>query len=248
MDVMFASEPPTKVSSIIIACGWLLQVARDDAKVKDLIGNLLKFLNLDPLTVDTKWVNIYSFVVPNLLIFGKAQMAVFLLEQVVQIREQTLAEDNQDRLSSQHQLGRAYLDNGQVEKAVVLLELVFQIREQTLAEDDPDRLASLHTLARAYQANKQVEKALVLLEHVSQIGEHALAENHPQRLASQHNLATLFWDLGRREDALHLMRHVVGVQRKVLDEGHPKRKYSEEWLQDWEDEMNETKAAENREI
>ncbi|KAL9017496.1 MAG: hypothetical protein Q9185_005162 [Variospora sp. 1 TL-2023] len=290
MDVMFASEPPTKVSSIIIDCGWLLHEARDDAKVKDLIDNLLKFLNLDPLTVDTKWVDIYSLVAPNLQHLGKSQMAVFLQEQVVQIREQTQAEDNPDRLSSQHQLGRAYLENGQVEKAVVLLELVVQseeqilaendpdrlisqhelataylqsgqvekavvllelvvqFSEQTLAEDNPNRLASQHELARAYQANGQAEKALVLLEHVVQIDNQTLSENHPQRLTSQHYLATVFWNHGRREDALHLIRHVVGVQRKVLDEGHPDRENSEGWLKDWEDEMNETKAAENREI
>ncbi|KAI4149286.1 MAG: hypothetical protein LQ341_001357 [Variospora aurantia] len=233
MDVMFASEPSTKVPSIIIACGWLLEQARDDAKVKDLMDNLLKFLNLDPLTIDARWVNIYRPIAQNLLHFGKAQMTVFLLEQVVQIREQTLAEYNSDRLASQNELAIAYLENRQVEKAALLLELVVQ-RRQTLAEDNPSRLASQRGLARVYQENGQVEKAAVLLEQVVQIEDHTLAENHPDRLSSQHNLAIMFWNLGRSKDALHLMRHVVELRRRVLDEGHPNRKYSEEWLKIWE--------------
>ncbi|KAI4143649.1 MAG: hypothetical protein LQ341_002861 [Variospora aurantia] len=290
MDVMFASKPQTKVSSIIETCARFLDRMRDDAKVKDLMDNLLAFLSLDPMTVDARWVNIYDLTARNLMDFGKAQKAVFILEQVVQIQEhtkaeddpillasqhqlasaylenrqvekaalllelvvrirmQTLAEDNPDRLASQHQLASAYLDSGQVEKAVVLLQLVVQIGEQTLAKDNPDRLASQHALASVYQANGQWQEAFHLLERVVQIEDKTLAENHPQRLVSQHNLAIMFWNLGRREEALHLMRHVVELRRRVLDEGHPKRKNSEECLKTWEDEMNETKAAENRKI
>src|SRR6266480_3266558 len=84
---------------------------------------------------------------------GQVKEAVSLLEQVVKIREQTLAEDHPDRLASQHALAIAYGANGQVKEAVSLLEQVVKIREQTLAEDHPDRLASQHALAIAYGAN-----------------------------------------------------------------------------------------------
>jgi hypothetical protein len=43
---------------------------------------------------------------------------VQLLEQVVKIRDTTLAEDHPHRLASQHELGRAYQANGQVKGAV----------------------------------------------------------------------------------------------------------------------------------
>ncbi|KAF7502469.1 hypothetical protein GJ744_005684 [Endocarpon pusillum] len=97
---------------------------------------------------------------------GQVKEAVSLLEQMIKIEEQTLAEDHPDRLASQHELARAYKANGQVKEAVSLLEQVVKIREQTLAEDHPDRLASQHELARAYKANGQVKEAVSLLEQV----------------------------------------------------------------------------------
>jgi hypothetical protein len=78
---------------------------------------------------------------------------VSLLEQVVTIQEQTLAEDHPHRLTSQHVLAGAYQANGQVKVAVSLLEQVITIRKQTLAKNHPSRLASQHVLAGVYQAN-----------------------------------------------------------------------------------------------
>ncbi|KAF7505310.1 hypothetical protein GJ744_001013 [Endocarpon pusillum] len=53
---------------------------------------------------------------------GQVKEALSLLEQVVKISEQTLAEDHPDRLASQHELARAYKANGQIKEAVSLLE------------------------------------------------------------------------------------------------------------------------------
>jgi ankyrin repeat protein len=47
--------------------------------------------------------------------------AVSLLEEVVKIREQSLAEDHPDRQAPQHAMARAYEANGQVKEAVSLL-------------------------------------------------------------------------------------------------------------------------------
>jgi hypothetical protein len=77
-------------------------------------------------------------------------VAVSLLKQMITIQEQTLVEDNPDRLASQHALVGAYQANGQVKKAVLLLKQVVKIREQTLAEDHPSRLTSQHALATIY--------------------------------------------------------------------------------------------------
>jgi tetratricopeptide (TPR) repeat protein len=78
---------------------------------------------------------------------GQVKEAVLLLEQIVTIKEQTLAEDHPNRLASQHELAGAYQANGEVKEAVSLLEQVVQIQEQTLTEDHPDRLTSQHELA-----------------------------------------------------------------------------------------------------
>jgi tetratricopeptide (TPR) repeat protein len=70
-----------------------------------------------------------------------------------------LAETHPDRLTSQHNLARAYQDNGQITEAIKLLDQVVKIEATTLAETHPDRLDSLHNLAMAYQDNGQVTEA-----------------------------------------------------------------------------------------
>ncbi|KAF2647497.1 hypothetical protein K491DRAFT_549286, partial [Lophiostoma macrostomum CBS 122681] len=76
--------------------------------------------------------------------------AVELLEHVVAVREQVLAEEHPDRLASQHELARAYQADGQVKQAVELLEHVVAVKEQTLRDDHPSRLVSVRALAALY--------------------------------------------------------------------------------------------------
>ncbi|KAI1670785.1 HET-domain-containing protein [Pyrenophora tritici-repentis] len=73
---------------------------------------------------------------------GQIEDAVRLLEHVVKVRDDTLAETHPSRLASQHALGVSYQANGQIEDAVRLLEHVVKVRDDTLAETHPDRLAS----------------------------------------------------------------------------------------------------------
>ncbi len=126
--------------------------------------------------------------------------AVKLLERVVAIRTEVLAEDHPSRLASQHELARAYQANGQVKEAVKLLEHVVAIKAEVLAEDHLDRLASQHALARAYQANGQVKEAIELLEHVVNIKQKIMAEDHPSRLASEELLIAFHYNVPWRSE------------------------------------------------
>ncbi|KAF2732281.1 hypothetical protein EJ04DRAFT_338925 [Polyplosphaeria fusca] len=69
---------------------------------------------------------------------GQVKEAVALLEGVVAIQAEVLAEDHPHRLASQHNLAGAYQANGQVKEAVALLEGVVAIQAEVLAEDHPD--------------------------------------------------------------------------------------------------------------
>ena len=89
------------------------------------------------------------------------------------------------RLTSQHNLARAYQANGQIKEAVKLLEAVVAIRTEVLAEDHPSRLASQHELARAYEANGQTKDAVNLLGYVVLLKKRAYKFDHPSRLASE---------------------------------------------------------------
>ncbi|PNP59218.1 hypothetical protein FNYG_15000 [Fusarium nygamai] len=120
-----------------------------------------------------------------LVVDGRVTEAVKLLENVVAIRETTLAENHPDRLASQHALAGAYRDNGRIEEAVELLEHVVAVEGTTLAENHPSRLASQHALVGAYRANGQIEEAVELLDHVVAIEAEILAEDNHSRQPSK---------------------------------------------------------------
>ena len=223
MSKIFAAKPPVMISRIVIYCGWLLYQLRDEATLFMLMQSLTAYLGLSRLTVDPQWLAVYDLTARNLINYGKVEEAVPLLEEVVKIQEQRLAENHPDRLASQHALAIAYEANGQVKQAVSLLEEVVKIREQTLAEDHPDRLGSQHVLAGAYQANGQVKEAVSLLEEVVEIREQRLAEDYPSRLASQHVLAGAYRANGQVKEAVTLLEKVVKIQGQTLAEDHPDR-------------------------
>ncbi|KAL8894120.1 MAG: hypothetical protein Q9192_004600 [Flavoplaca navasiana] len=243
MKDMFASEPITKISSVITRCGWLLHDMRDDEELMSLTGNLMQYLELDPLIVDARWLSVYRLRAQNNCNFGKFQQAVSLQEQVVQILGQKLGQDHPDRLVSQHHLGISYRANEEVEKAVSLLEQVVQIREQILVQGHVVRLDSQHELARAYEENGQVEKAISLLEHVIQIRKQKLAKGHPDLLVSQHALARAYWANGQVEKAVSLLEQVVQIEKQVLAEDHPNRLGSQHNLATYLWRLNRRDAA-----
>jgi tetratricopeptide (TPR) repeat protein len=158
-----------------------------------------------------------------LYVDGRMKEAFLWLRESCEWRDRNLAQDNADRLLSQHKLAIAYQANGQIKEAVKLLEHVVAIRTEVLAEDHPNRLASQHELAIAYQANGQVKEAVKLLERVVAIRTEVLAEDHPDRLASQHALAITYQANGQVKEAVKLLERVVEIQAKLLAEDHPDR-------------------------
>jgi tetratricopeptide (TPR) repeat protein len=243
VDKMFAAEPPVLVTRVLVKCGWMLHQMRSDAKLFMLMKKIFTCLGLERANVERPWMGVYDLAVRNLVNHGKVKVAIPLMEKVVKIREQSLAEDHPARLASQHALAGAYRANGQVKEAAALLEKVVKIEEQSLAEDHPSRLASQHALAGAYQANGQVKEAVALLEKVVKIEEQSLAEDHPDRLASLHNLAIYMWKIGIYKASLDMMARVVEIRRQALHESHPARQGSEDWLCYFEEEMAELEVV-----
>ncbi|CAL5870085.1 uncharacterized protein PFLUO_LOCUS4319 [Penicillium psychrofluorescens] len=138
-------------------------------------------------------------------------------------------EEHPDRLSSQHNLARAYAhgDDRQTKKAVEMLQHVVAVRERTLGEEHHNRLASEHELASAYLDDGQVEPAVKLLQHVVTVKEKTHDEEDPDRLASEHELARAYRINGQIEQAIELLHHAVAVKEKTYDEEDPDRLASE---------------------
>ncbi|KAL5362310.1 kinesin light chain [Aspergillus floccosus] len=141
-----------------------------------------------------------------------------------------LAQNNADRLASQHELAIAYEANGQVKGALQLLEHIVAIKSELLTEKHPNRLASEHELAIAYQANGQVKEAVKLLEHIVAIESEVLTDNHSDRLASQRELAIAYQANKQVKEAVKLLEDVVAIQSESLAEDHPDRLASQHAL------------------
>jgi tetratricopeptide (TPR) repeat protein len=165
-----------------------------------------------------------------LYVDGRIRESVLWLQESCEWRDRNLAQDNADRLASQHELASAYHANGQVRKGVKLLEYVVAIESGVLAEDHPSRLASQHELAGAYRANGQIKEAVKLLEYVVAIESGVLAEDHPDRLASQHELARAYQANGQVKEAIKLLEHVIAIKSEDLAEDHPDRLASQHEL------------------
>ena len=233
MGAMFAGAPRTLVARVLVNCGWLLNQMRSDSQLFLLIQRLNSWLGLDEMAVEAPWLGIYDLASRNLVNRGLPLQAIHLLQQVVEVRKESLGPDcreHPDQLASQHALAGAYEANGQVKKAVALLEEVVQIRSQSLAADHPSRLASQHELAGAYKANGQVKEAVALLEEVVQIKAQSLAADHPSRLASQHALAGAYEANGQVKEAVALLEEVVQIQAQSLAADHPSRLASQHAL------------------
>ncbi|MDI1493452.1 MAG: hypothetical protein OHK93_005242 [Ramalina farinacea] len=224
---LFVCCPAKKVTAILLQCGWLLYDMKDSALVDSLMQGLFSELGLNMHTMKGEWLNIYDLTARNLREYGKPSRAVLLLDQIVRFREQRLPAYDNDLLTSQHELARAYQANGQILEAIILLEGAVKIKEQILDNDHPDLLSSQHELASAYQNNGRVQEAMPLLESVVKIRDETLPENHPDLLTSQHELAYAYQNNGRVQEAMPLLESVVKIRGETLPEDHPDRLTSE---------------------
>ena len=142
----------------------------------------------------------------------------------------TLAEDNHSRLSSEHELATAYLEDRQIEKAINILEHVVAVRKKTQAEDDHFRLASEHELATAYLNDNRIKEATDILEHVVAVRKKIQAEDDHFQLASEHELASAYLDDRRIKEAIDILEHIVAVRKKTQAEDDHYRLASEHEL------------------
>ncbi|KFY66945.1 hypothetical protein V496_01838, partial [Pseudogymnoascus sp. VKM F-4515 (FW-2607)] len=115
IEAVFSYGPQEMILPIVLECGWILVEIRDDSRLDSLLKGIYRGLGLTQPNSSMKHLPIWDLTARNLINKGDSSPAVELLEQVVKIRETTLAETHPDQLASQHALAGAYEANGQVE-------------------------------------------------------------------------------------------------------------------------------------
>jgi hypothetical protein len=102
--LLFGSE--SLVIPILLECGWALLGMRQDLRLSHLLKDIFIELGKSPDKPLKEFLPLYDLQARNLLDMGKNQEDVALLEQVVKIRETTLAETHPHRLGSQDALAQ----------------------------------------------------------------------------------------------------------------------------------------------
>ncbi|KAH7184118.1 hypothetical protein DER44DRAFT_904760, partial [Fusarium oxysporum] len=156
--------------------------------------------------------------------------AIKCFEKVCWWRQSLHPETDHTRLTSEHELARAYLEDRRIKDAIKILEHVVIVRKETLDEKDYFRLTSEHELASAYRNDRRIKDAIEILEHVVAVQKEMLDEKDYFRLVSEHELARAYLEDRRIKDAIKILEHVVTVQKETLDEKDHSRLTSEHEL------------------
>jgi tetratricopeptide (TPR) repeat protein len=212
------------------SCCWMLVQMRDDSRLERLLQEVYQEARLDSDSVQPGLVPLYHLLAQSRYFSGHHKMAVDLMEQVVKIRRETLAEIHPSRVLSEHLLAVVYYKSGQIDEARKLLEHIVKIRRKTLSETHPYLLDSQLILATTYLADGRIAEAITMLEHVVQIQERTLTKTHLDQLASQYELARAYQADGRIAEAIILLEYVAKIEETLLSETHPHRLASQHVL------------------
>ncbi|KAH8743019.1 P-loop containing nucleoside triphosphate hydrolase protein [Diaporthe sp. PMI_573] len=156
--------------------------------------------------------------------------AIKCLEDVWEWKQKTLREEDQSRLTSEHDLGSAYLNDRRIKEAVEMFEHVVEVQKKTLREEDHSRLTSEHDLGSAYLNDRRIKEVIEIFEHVVEVKKKILREEDHSRLDSEHMLGSAYLDDRRIKEAIEIIEHIVEVQKKTLREEDHSRLNSEHML------------------
>jgi tetratricopeptide (TPR) repeat protein/predicted Ser/Thr protein kinase len=152
---------------------------------------------------------------------GEYAAAELHLERALDLRQETLGEDDRDTLRTVGVLGPVYEMHGLYEKAEPLLVRTLEASRRVLGEEDLDTVDCMVDLGGLYLAQGRFGEAEPLLTGALEISRRELGPEHPKTLRYTNDLALLYGKSGRYADAEPLLVQILEVRRRVLDEGHP---------------------------
>lgn len=131
--------------------------------------------------------------------------AMGLIRQVFSYDRDHLAPDDVNHLASEYELGKAYIETGQIEKGLTLLAEVVEIEAAILPPTHQSRLLSQYGLGKAYIEDNQIERGLALLAGVVEIEATILPPTHRNRLLSQYELGRAYLYNNQVEKAIQIL-------------------------------------------
>jgi tetratricopeptide (TPR) repeat protein len=223
----FAYGPLETMYPLMVQCGWILIAVTEHKLLQGLVDSMYQALDITPRKPGRKHMSIWRLASTAAVYLRHTKLAIFLLENITKVEQETLPEANPVRLASQYNLARAYNDNAEPEIAIPLLEHIIPIFKSISTHQDW-LLSSQIELNRAYNSAGQVGKDVELLQDVIKAQE-KLGNKH-NILKSMHGLGIAYIANGQRENAIHTLMHVVSTYELMLDKTHPDRLSSQHEL------------------
>ena len=217
---------------------YLVSFDNSDEKIKKL-ADLLKITPYDNFTTKIKYIEIAEDIIKktttksediaslynNLALLyysmGEYEQAKPLYEKSLKIREEVLALNHPQTVSSYNNLALLYDSMGEYEQAKPLYEKALKINEKVLGLNHPDTATSYNNLASLYDSMGEYEQAKPLYEKALKINEKVLGLDHPSTATSYNKLASLYYSMGEYKQAKQLYEKALKISEESLGFNHP---------------------------
>ena len=143
------------------------------------------------------------------------------LARALELRRQTLGEEDLSVLTSTSDLATLYIKQGKYDDSDRLLTTSLDTARRVLGEEHPQTLTMVSVLGRQYMLQGKMSEAEPLYVKVLDGRRRVLGEEHADTLESMDSLASLYWRQGKYAQAEPIRARVVELQRRVLGEEHP---------------------------
>ncbi len=152
---------------------------------------------------------------------GRPDLAVPLLEKVLEFRESQFGENHPDVLSTMNDLAAAYEAVGELQLALPLFERSLEQFKLQLGDTHLETIRATNNLAFAYLQDGRPELAAPMLEEALELARSNLGNDHPAALTALHNLAGAYKDLQELDRALPLFEESLELTRAKRGDDHP---------------------------
>jgi tetratricopeptide (TPR) repeat protein len=151
---------------------------------------------------------------------GKVDLAVPLLENVLEVRKSKSGLDHPQTLTSMNNLAQAYSKSGKLNLALPLLEQALKLKKAKLGAEHPSTLVSIINLGVAYQTANKRNLAVPLFAEALKL-QKAHGGERPETLATLKEYAPKIRSAGRAEQILGLLEETLKFQKDNFGPEHP---------------------------
>lgn len=165
-------------------------------------------------------ISYFTFFSKMLIIEGKDEQVVKLIDRCQQYRENTLDEKHPDRLAFMSTLSMALSNLGRYDEAEPLQRKTLRLRQEVLGCIHRDTLESMSELAFSLYGQKKFEDSEALAREALQLCESTLPEDDEITLIIMGKLAMVLQGQSQLNEAETLQRKVLGKWQHLRGEKH----------------------------